>query len=506
VLNPVEKHKFRPNVSFDGGDLDCGGGLLFLIRKHLDPLNSGELLEILSTETSVDEELPAWCRLTKNQLVSWTKIGKQRSFLVCKGEFNAAAHTQSESAKTVTLATEAHAVLADPIAPSPVLPIEPLSVMGIGSWPRPQWLLESLHEYLRGRLAEEKFQKMADDCVSLAVKAQEQAGVDVVTDGEQRRDNYASFVAQMLNNCQLVPLTDLLPLVDDPEKFDREMQSLDVPANQVKHPAVYGRISRKRPLAVNEFKFLRSITQKPIKISLPGPYLLTRTMWLDCIPEKAYKSREELAEDIVRILQEEIRALLAAGVSLIQLDEPILTEVVLVGAKKSRSFMCGALSERGDAGDELNFAKSLINRVVENTPPSRLAIHICRGNWTADESVALKGDYHPLIPLLSDLRVGTMFLEFCTPRAGDLRIIKELPDRVRLGIGVVNPKDPNVETVEEVLKKAQAAIDLIGVERIILTPDCGFATFADSPIARSEIAEAKLGVIAKAASRLRAAL
>src|SRR5262249_35006540 len=132
--------------------------------------------------------------------------------------------------------------------------------------------------------------------------------------------------------------------------------------------------------------------------------------------------------------------------------------------------------------------------------------HICRGNWTADESVALNGGYHPLIPLLSDLKVGTLFLEFCTARAGDLKIIKELPDTVRLGIGVVNPKDPRVESLEDILKKAQAAIKLIGTERLLLTPDCGFATFADNPVSLADTAEAKLRMIAKAASTLRSRL
>src|SRR5437773_3826155 len=84
-MEPGDRHSLTPDVSFDGGDLDCGNGLLLLIRQHIDPMERGHLLEIRSTEISVDEELPAWCRLTGNDLVSWTKQGKQRSFLVCKG-------------------------------------------------------------------------------------------------------------------------------------------------------------------------------------------------------------------------------------------------------------------------------------------------------------------------------------------------------------------------------------------------------------------------------------
>ena len=84
-MQPSERHALAPDVAFDGGDLDCGNGLLLLIRKHIDPLPRGGLLEIRSTEVSVDEDLPAWCRMTRNELVSWTKQGRQRSFLVAKG-------------------------------------------------------------------------------------------------------------------------------------------------------------------------------------------------------------------------------------------------------------------------------------------------------------------------------------------------------------------------------------------------------------------------------------
>src|SRR5262245_43652598 len=86
-----DKHAHAPHVAFNGGNLDCGNGLLLLIRKHLDPLDRGQLLEILSTEASVDEDLPAWARLTGNELVSCTRQGPQRSFLVCKGPWTGTA-------------------------------------------------------------------------------------------------------------------------------------------------------------------------------------------------------------------------------------------------------------------------------------------------------------------------------------------------------------------------------------------------------------------------------
>jgi 5-methyltetrahydropteroyltriglutamate--homocysteine methyltransferase len=505
-MEPVDRHQLDADTSFDGGDLDCGNGLLLLIRQHMDPLERGQLLEFRSTEISVEEDFPAWCRMTGNELVSFVRRGKERSFLVCKGTLAERKPSRRVSAAALAPVTRQPVAVSIPAvlpAPAAAPAIGPLAVMGIGSWPRPRWMLRAIHEHLEGRLDESEFASTGDDAVRLAVGAQLRAGVDVVSDGEQRRDNYASFVGGRLDNCQLIPLTDLLPLVDDPEKFEREMRSLDVPAAEVRHPALFGPLGRSRPLAGHEHAFLRAVTDKPVKIAVPGPYLMTRLMWLECVSDRFYRSRGHLAEDVVRVLREELHFLLAAGVSLVQLDEPVLAEVVFTGAKNTRSFMCGALSEKGDAGRELEFAGDLISRVVAGLPRERLALHVCRGNWTRNEDAALAGDYRPLLPILSSLEVGTLFLELCTPRAGELEVLADLPRNVRIGVGVVNQKHERVEPVEEIAERARRAVKLFGMDRVLLTPDCGFATFADNPVASAQVAEAKLKAVVQAAELVR---
>ena len=498
------EHRLKADVSFDGGDLDCGSGLLLLIRKHIDPMRRGELLEIRSTEISVDEDLPAWCRLTGNELVSWTKTGKQRSFLVCKGALGDRAAAETKPPAPAAPSPPQPAVAPAPRrAAIPVPEVRPLSVMGIGSWPRPRWMVEAMHACVEGRLGDAAFHETADDAVRLCASAQERAGADVLTDGEQRRDSYASFVASRFDNCQLIPLIDLLPLVDDPEEFAQELRALDVPAADVRHPAVFGRLSRSRPLVAHEVDFLRTLTDKPVKVSLPGPYLLTRTMWMECISDRAYDTREQLAEDVVRVLREEIAELVDAGVALIQLDEPVLSEVVFSGAKNRRSFMCGALSQSRGPEHELGFARDLVNAVLADAPRERMAVHVCRGNWSPDESVALAGGYAPLIDTLAALKVGAYLLEMCTPRAGEVEVLRALPEDARIGVGVVNQKHREPEALDEVAARIGRAVDLFGRERVLLHPDCGFATFADNPICDAASAEAKLAVIARAAAMVR---
>lgn len=511
-MEPGVHHPYPPAVSFDGGDLDCGNGLLLLIRKHIDPLDRGQLLQILSTEGSVAEDLPSWCRLTGNELVDvWHGGGRLRSFLVAKGAFVAptaraaapepmaggpgsvAARPDGRVAAPITQPVVEVVVPASLPGPAPAAPVPARAVFGLGSWPRPRWLLRSLHERLEARAPQEEFDAVADDAVRLAVEAQVRAGVDLVTDGEQRRDNYAAFVGGLLDNCQLIPITDLLPYVDDPEAFGRELAALDVPAGDIRHPAPFGPLGRSRPLAAHEAAFVASITDRPIKVALPGPYLLTRTMWMECISDRAYDDREHLATDLVRVLREELFSLLAAGVSVVQIDEPVLTEVVhgTVG-EGGRTFMCGALGERGTTDTELAFARDLLQELLAGVPRERTALHLCRGNWTPDDAVALHGDYAPLVDVLRAVPVGMYLLEGCTRRAGDLSVLAALPDDCRVGVGVIDQKHPDHADPAAVERRMRAAMGRFGPERVVFHPDCGFATFADNPIVDAATAEAVL--------------
>jgi len=498
---PSDAHPFSPDVSFDGGDLDCGNGLLLLIRKHIDPIAPGQLLEIRSTEISVEEDLPAWCRMTSNELVSFTRDGRQRSFLVCKGPLEGRGSAAGSAAQA--LPAQQPQLAAAPLQRRDASAIPALAVTGIGSWPRPRWMVEAMHAYVEGRLDEAAFHQTADDAVRLVIAAQQRAGVDVLTDGEQRRDSFASFVATRLDNCQLIPLTDLLPLVEHPEEFERELRALDVPAKDVRHPALFGPIRRSRPLARHELDFVRTLTAQPVKVALPGPYLLTRTMWMECLNERAYETRQALAQDVVSVLRDELAELIAAGASMIQLDEPVLSEVVFSGPKNRASFMCGALSESEDPERELAFARELMNAVVDGMPRERIAMHVCRGNWTPDESVALAGSYEPLLQTLRGMKVGAYLLEMCTPRAGEMDLLRQLPDDARIGVGVVNQKHSEVEEIDDVVARVRHAVDLFGADRLLLHPDCGFATFADNPICANTSAEAKLARIVEAAARVR---
>jgi 5-methyltetrahydropteroyltriglutamate--homocysteine methyltransferase len=145
------------------------------------------------------------------------------------------------------------------------------------------------------------------------------------------------------------------------------------------------------------------------------------------------------------------------------------------------------------------FAEDLLARVARGPPAERLAPHVCRGNWRPDETLALRGDHRPLVGLLARAPVGTLFLEMATPRAGELEVLAWIPREKRVGVGDVNQKVPEVETLDVVLGRARHPVDVLGPERVLLNPDCGFATFADNPVASAGLARGKLAVAVEAA-------
>jgi methionine synthase II (cobalamin-independent) len=209
----------------------------------------------------------------------------------------------------------------------------------VGSWPRSRKLLGALREKNKGRMGRQEFDAIADIETRRCVEHQLSAGMDVIVDGEQRRDNFYSFVTDKLDGTRLMSLAEMLDTLEDKAGFEEMLDTLDVPASAIRNPTCVGRLSRREPLAVDELRFVQQLTDKPVKVALPGPYLLTRSMWVGAYTRKAYRDKLELGQDVVRILREELQALALAGCSFVQFDEPVLTEVVLSQESDRRTFM-----------------------------------------------------------------------------------------------------------------------------------------------------------------------
>jgi 5-methyltetrahydropteroyltriglutamate--homocysteine methyltransferase len=372
----------------------------------------------------------------------------------------------------------------------------------VGSWSRPTWLVQALRRRQAGEISKEEFNRIADDAVLAAVKYQEDAGVDIVSDGEVRRDNFYSFVVEKLSGMKLTKVSELLAYVKDRAGFEEVLRALDVPAFAIKSPIAVEKIGRREGLALDELDFLKQHTTRQTKIPLPGPYLLTRSSWFEGLSDKAYPVPEELSKDIVKILREEIVALRDQGVDFIQFDEPSLSQVVY-GDEAGETFMCAALSSRKDPTDELEFAVRLMNETVDGIDGVKFGVHVCRGNWSRKEEVLLKGNYGPLLPYLVQMHIDQLVLEMATPRAGELDVFKEYANEKELGLGVVNPRTDEIESPAMIVQRVKQVLKFFAPDKIYLNPDCGFGTFAERCVNTPEMAYRKLRAISEAAELLR---
>ncbi|MCG9127522.1 cobalamin-independent methionine synthase II family protein [Candidatus Poribacteria bacterium] len=384
------------------------------------------------------------------------------------------------------------------------LPQFPVTV--VGSMPRSKEISRALRDKGKGRISNEDFNVIADDAVLESLKLQDDNGVDIVSDGEQRRDNFYSFITDCIDGIRLMTLAEMLDYVEDKAAFEQLLNALDVPAFALKNPVVNGKLERTTSLVLNDYLFLKRHTTKPIKVTLPGPYLLTRSMWVKKLSYDFYPDKESLGNDVVNILRQELLELQKAGCNYVQFDEPVLTEVAFTGPHETHTFMCAALSEKSSPEEELNFAVELINRVIDGYDDIKTAMHVCRGNWSQQEDVLLRGSYDLLIPYFSQMNINQFVLEYATERAGSIEVLSELPANKEIGLGVVDPRTTDVESVEFIVDKVKSVLKHRNPEQIYLNPDCGFGTFADRPVNTTEIAEQKLKTIRNAAEILRSGL
>ena len=376
-------------------------------------------------------------------------------------------------------------------------------VTTVGSWTRPEWLVAALRRHQANEITAEEFNRIADDAVLAAIKYQEDAGVDIVSDGETRRDSFYSFVVEKLSGMKLMKLSQLLDYIKDRAGFEEILRGLDVPAFAIKSPIAIDRVrEREEGIAQDEAQFLLAHTKRQTKMPIPGPYLLTRSSWFEGLSDKTYPSREDLAKDIVRILRREVIALKKMGIDFIQLDEPSISQVVY-GDEAEQTFMCAALGSRSDPTTELEFAVRLVNEVVDGIDGVRFGVHVCRGNWSRKEDVLLKGNYGPLLPWLMRMNVDQLVLEMATPRAGEIEVFKEYRNEKEIGLGVANPRTDTIEDPKQIVSRVKDMLKYFDPDKIFLNPDCGFGTFAERCVNTPDIAYRKLQAIAEAAEILR---
>jgi methionine synthase II (cobalamin-independent) len=354
----------------------------------------------------------------------------------------------------------------------------------VGSLLRPPELLDARERLARGELAPAEFKRVEDAAVDAALRLQEEAGMAVVTDGEMRR---LSFQSQMTEAVEGFGEWDLDAFLWG------EWQSDELGEMNVERPpiAVEGKLRRKRFLSAEEFTYARGRTDRIVKVTLPSPSLFAN-FWDPDRSSAAYRDLEEFLADVAEILRDEVGELVRLGATYVQLDAPhypLLVDPTYRDFYESR----GWPAERWlDLGVELD------NHVYGKRDGVTFSMHLCRGNQASRWLV--EGGYDWLAErLFPRVNADRLLLEYDDARSGSFEPLRALPDDKVAVLGLVTTKTGRRETVDELVARIREAGAFCPLERLALSPQCGFATSVLGNALTVEDQEAKLRTIAETA-------
>jgi 5-methyltetrahydropteroyltriglutamate--homocysteine methyltransferase len=288
----------------------------------------------------------------------------------------------------------------------------------------------------RGELGPADIKEMEDDAVDLALRDQEDAGVDIVSDGEMRRVGF--FTAAFYGH--LTGLRELPPARKAGIAGHDQRESYEA-AEPIGAPAGLGLVA--------EYTYVRGRTTRPIKVPCAGPYTLAGRIK----PGSTYQSRMDVAQTLAGIINQELRALVAAGADFIQLDEPSYA----VHPDAPREFV------------------DLFNATVAGID-AKIGLHLCFGNFVG-RPVA-KRRYRPLFPHILDVHADQFVLEFANRELSELELWKEFPSDKELAAGLIDVKNYYVETPEDVAENIRTALKYVAPDKLSVVPDCGFSQTA----------------------------
>ncbi len=355
--------------------------------------------------------------------------------------------------------------------------LPPFYTQGIGSLPRPQVVRELLAQ--RHALDPPRLRRVLDDLVRFAIRLQEQAGLDVVSDGEWRRVQY---------------IREFLLRVGGFEKCRRYNHQGEAKLTEV----VVRRMAADEPVFAADARFLAAATDRVTKFALPSPFLIAVRYWHEDYSTDAYPTFRHFLEHLAEVLAREARALVEAGIDIVQLDDPALTyfcdERLMAGETHD-----DRLRRSWDVDRQFPEAVTAINRVADGLR-AEVHLHCCHSVYKRRSDVT--GDYKPILPRLAHAQVDRLNLEFAYPGTGDVGDLRLLPARLDVGLGVIDVRGERLQSVGEVEALAAAAADILPPERIALNPDCGFAPDAGEPPTIDEAYE-KLRRLVAAARKLR---
>jgi 5-methyltetrahydropteroyltriglutamate--homocysteine methyltransferase len=356
--------------------------------------------------------------------------------------------------------------------------LPPFFTHGIGSLPRPRVVRDLLAH--ADDLPADRFRAVLDDLVRFAIRLQERAGLDVVSDGEWRRSQY---------------IREFLTRVGGFERCRKFQHQGETKLTEV----VVRRMPETEPVFAEDALFLVWNTERLTKFALPSPFLIAVRYWHEDYSTGAYPTMQHFMEHLAEVLAREAQALVNAGIDIVQIDDPALTYFCDRRLTSGGEIHDERLRRTWDIERQFPEAIAALNRVVDGLR-AEVHLHCCHSVYKRHSDVT--GDYKPILPRLGEARVDRVNLEFAYPGTGDVSDLALLPAQLTVGMGVVDVRGEYLQTVEEIEALAAAGAKVIAPERIALNPDCGFAPDAGEPPTIDEAYE-KLTRMVAAAKRVR---
>jgi 5-methyltetrahydropteroyltriglutamate--homocysteine methyltransferase len=360
----------------------------------------------------------------------------------------------------------------------------PFRAEHIGSLIRPPELLRAREQHAAGEIGRAELREIEDQAIHDVVKMQEDLGLLVVTDGEFRRGTYSdSFTSAGISGVKIL-MTEDAGWTSSQSHGHRTARRI---------PAVVSRIVWAGPQNAEDFRFLKSLTSRTAKITLPGPCYIHYRAGRGNISRSIYPDLDGFWSDLVAAYHQEMKSLAEAGCTYLQIDE---TSLIKLGDPRVRQL----LAERGDDWrDLLRTYIGAVNAVVAGAPQGMtIGIHICRSqdpSWQADTG------YDPIAePLFNEMRVDSYFLEYDNTRSGTFAPLRSVPAGKYVVLGLVASRVPQLESAEALKRRIEEASRYIKPEQLGLSPQCGFSTSAAQHVALAEEAErAKLARVVEVA-------
>jgi len=346
----------------------------------------------------------------------------------------------------------------------------------VGSLLRPAALRHAFRRHAAGEIGDHEFADILDQCIRDVVQMQEEIGLEVVTDGEFRRGSYWARFVERTRGLEVRAASFTF--------HDDHGHEMDFTA-----PYATARIRRTQPLALDEFEFLREATKVTPKITLPAPSTMHFLRCTDFADRSVYPDAESYFGDLTHVFQQEIAELVAAGCRYLQIDEiaiPLLCDPGI----RDKVQRVGA-----DPDALVDLYIEAINQAVSACPPDVVVgVHMCRGNLKGH--YLGEGSYESVAErFFAGIRANHFLLEYDTPRAGDFKPLRFLPKTKGVVLGLVSSKIPALENRDGLRRRLEDAARYVDIDRLAISPQCGFASTAAGNPLREADERAKLQLV-----------